>query len=142
MCIKKKKKLIVCVLAITILSLSGLTAYANAYTYQNYLPAWQGHFTLVGGGAEKSNKSSTSARHEIKELGNDNSYAMCWIDNKSSGGTTQATEHVKCSVRLTTTMKYINGSNWTGNVQLRAHASNWGSKSTWIKGYVNFDTYY
>lgn len=140
MSIKKRKKLIVCLLAITILSLSGMTAFANAYTYQNNLPAWQGHFTLVGGGAEKSNKSSTTASHRIDELGNGNSYANCWVDNTTSGGSRYATDVTRCQKGNTTKMSYINGSSWTGSVELRAYASDWGSKTTWIKGYVDFDT--
>lgn len=138
--IKKKKRLIVSVLAIAILSLSGMTAFASAHTYTNYLPPWQEHITLVKIDARKSNASSTTASHRIDELGNDNKYANCWVDNMTSGDRRYATDVTRCQKNNLTKMTYINGYNWTGAVELRAYASDNGSKSTLIKGYVNFDT--
>lgn len=127
------------VLAIAILSSSGMTAFASSYTYTPvYMPAYQGHCTLKAG--RKDSVSSTTASNRIDRLGNDNKYANCWVDNMTSGGRGYATDVTRCQKNTLTKMTYINGYDWTGAVELRAYASDYGSKTTLIQGYVNFDT--
>ena len=45
----------------------------------------------------------------------------------------------RTNVRQATGMRYTNGANWTGSVELRAQASNWGGGTTLIKGSCDFD---
>lgn len=136
--LKKTKKLSICFAAGVLLALSGMTAMASTYPYSRSLPPFQGHTTLITG-AYKSKSSSIYAEHFISELGNDNAFAYCWVDNTTSGGRNQATLTTRTNVRQATGMRYTNGSNWSGSVELRAYASNWGPTSTLIKGSCDFD---
>ena len=138
MTIKKKKKLAVCILAVALLSLSGVTAFAGSFTYNNSLPALQGDIALVGGSARKDNASSTAAFNQIIVLGNNNHYATCWVDNTSSKGRVIATNRINCDYMTRTRLAYINGSNWTGSCELRGKASNFGVNTTKIGGNVDF----
>lgn len=139
--IKKKKRLIVSVLAIAILSLSGMTAFASSASYSYIdLPAFQGHITLQEG--MKNEKGTVAASNLIDTLGNNNVYANCWVDKMTSGDRGYATDVTRCQLDTITKMTYINGYYWSGDVELRAYASNWGFSQTSISGYVNFDSDY
>lgn len=138
--IKKKKRLIVSVLAIAILSLSGMTAFASSASYSGKLPAWQDHVTLQRG--MKNEKGTIAASNLIRSLGNDNKYANCWVDNMTSGDRRYATDVTRCQLDTTTKMTYINGYYWSGSVELRGQAAYWGPSDTPITGYVNFDSDY
>lgn len=138
MSIKRKKKIAVLFFMMIIMAMTSITAFATINSYSNSLPSVQGHVTLVGGlNAKKSRESSSCAFNEVKTLGNNNRYAVCWVDNMSGGNRVEASERTNCEIYRNTVVPYLVTHRWTGPVEFRAHASNWGLSSTSISGTVD-----
>lgn len=92
----------------------------------------------MGGSASKDGKYASYAENRIYNLGNNNQYAICWVDDVSNGRVAATNEYI-CTLAATSTNLSYKTSGWTGKVELRGRASDWGASSTWISGYVNFN---